>query len=704
MEFSKPPGSPLSAPRRVFTAPVRPASPQPAPSPQTAGGLVDTLYDHPSVKIVSFTAGPRSLSIGPRTAAAPDIEPGSLSWSSQFERTIAVGPFRIYRAPGSVAFLSCGSALQPILPKSQVWCVDEESSKFVLQIRRPQYWRIEVPVAEQEDVYRAQLLREVFDKILQFEKTECPFHRSFTVELPEQPQTPVKKRPWTPVRRSSASLPLTPVTPVDIAPVYKGTPRGSICLGDLRSVADARRTLTEHARGLEPPAEEPSEPQDDVSHDRDSVGVPSRPTPLQVESHQGSNSGPSEQAMPEMPKLKSPADPRDSLHSPESWRSTPLPPSPPLSDPGSPRSQSPPSESNALPEIPATHQDRSDNLAKSPEAGAKGSSGPVPEPAPEQKPTTPSVTANSSDNDNDNDNDNETFTTPSTSPINKSPAPSISSSPCPSPSPAQRPAALRRATTSSSLSPSRRGLLSPLPPAANLFAPRQPTTTTAAAANHSRPNSSSSSSSALAVVRRLPITVLHKTCEILLSPPSHLMNLMLKVAARIAAGEWRGFVFGMGEGGVGRVEVCWDWSEEDEYDDGDDFGQHHVGVMGRRWGAMGGRGLRGRASAVDLRAAGGGGWGSKGWAGEKEGEDGLPGWRGRGKGERMAGSFPESDEDDSEESDEEEEERRGKPFGKGREGGASSSVKGEGGAVGTRKDADKSTEQVADVDAEWGVD
>ena len=58
------------------------------------------------------------------------------------------GPFRIYRAPGSVAFLSCGSALQPILPKSQCWCLDEDSSRFVLQIRRPQYWRIELPVDE----------------------------------------------------------------------------------------------------------------------------------------------------------------------------------------------------------------------------------------------------------------------------------------------------------------------------------------------------------------------------------------------------------------------------------------------------------------------------------------------------------------------------------------------------------------------------
>lgn len=50
---------------------------------------------------------------------------------------------------------------------------------------------------------------------------------------------------------------------------------------------------------------------------------------------------------------------------------------------------------------------------------------------------------------------------------------------------------------------------------------------------------------------------------------------MLKVAARITAGEWQGFVFGMGEGGE-VVDVRWDWSDDREVVDGsweeDDFG------------------------------------------------------------------------------------------------------------------------------------
>ncbi|ORY67240.1 inheritance of peroxisomes protein 1-domain-containing protein [Pseudomassariella vexata] len=154
--------------------------------------LVETLYNHPSVKIIAFTTNQRSsFNLSPSTASDPP--PGTLPASSQLERTIAVG--------------NCGTALQPILPKSQCWCIDEGNSRFVLQVRRPQYWRIELPTSDADDVHRAFILREVFDRILLFEKTECPFERSFTVELPERPSTPAKKRPWTPVGKNLVSSP-----------------------------------------------------------------------------------------------------------------------------------------------------------------------------------------------------------------------------------------------------------------------------------------------------------------------------------------------------------------------------------------------------------------------------------------------------------------------------------------------------------------
>lgn len=80
--------------------------------------------------------------------------------------------------------------------------------KFVLRIRRPHYWRIELSAAQGEDQEKASELKEVLDRILQFEKTHCPFVRTFTVEIPEPPTTPLARRPWTP-QQSTASNPVT---------------------------------------------------------------------------------------------------------------------------------------------------------------------------------------------------------------------------------------------------------------------------------------------------------------------------------------------------------------------------------------------------------------------------------------------------------------------------------------------------------------
>lgn len=211
--------TPPRRPRRVSTVPnYLPSSRRSSISSTTSSRLdslresrspedfVETLYNHPSVKIIAFTSTLRNP-IGSSTSDK-DPPPGTLPASSHLERTIAVGQFRIYRAPGSVAFLSCGSALQPIMPKSQCWSIDEANSRFVLQIRRPQYWRIELPVSDPEDAHRAFILREVFDKVLLFEKTECPFQRGFTVQLPERPPSPVKK-PWTPVGKQLIATPFS---------------------------------------------------------------------------------------------------------------------------------------------------------------------------------------------------------------------------------------------------------------------------------------------------------------------------------------------------------------------------------------------------------------------------------------------------------------------------------------------------------------
>lgn len=541
------------------------------------------------------------------------------------------GPFRIYRAPGSVAFLSCCSALQPILPKSQVWCVDEASSKFVLQIRRPQYWRIEVPVEHPEDVRRAQRLREVFDAILLFEKTECPFQRPFTVELPKRPQTPVKKRPWTPVRRSSASLPLTPVTPVEIAHLYSGTPRGSICMGDLRGDGGTKKATDKHAKKAESRTEEPNSkakeqtvsvplPRIDVSSPRtepphaegrhgQGPAIPQHAIVITAPCSEAGEAGPV--GAPDVPRFKASTESLNSLHHPEPWRSAPLPPSPPLSNPGSPRS-------------PSCQQDASGHA--------------VP-PNPTQRWSVASSDSLSSSE--------CSLTTAPSSPQNvefprtrNAPAPA-SARPEEPPKPSSSNLTATTTTTTSSS-----WLLPPQPRrrAATTTTPSTTTNNTVATAATTTASAAAGTTTALAAVRNLPLTtVFTKTRDILLSPPSHLLSLMLKVAARITAGEWRGLAVGRGEGGE-RMSVQWDWSDEDVrglgigVGVGDDVGVDGV-EGGRVWDAE--TDGSGSPGGDENETENGSGSGSGSGGGE------LEEWpKRKERGAKMAGSFPESDDED----------------------------------------------------------
>jgi hypothetical protein len=620
-------------PRRVFTAPEL----RPVPA-QASDASVETLFRHPAVKIVAFTAGPRSLPISPgRGAVTPEIEPGSLDPFSQLERTIAVGklprcarpicskslticagPFRIYRAPGSVAFLSCSSALQPILPKSQCWAVDELSSKYILQIRRPQYWRIELLTSDggdaQSSIYR---LRDVFDQILQFEKTPCPFRRTFSVVLPERPATPVKKRPWTPVRKRSPTLPPTPMTPVEMHGRRPSLPARAIVdslhrlppeqrprtqkteperpdlkrrdslrlasemLPDSRAVADKAadshfpegeasddETLLPKTISHSPPipprlAKVPGSRSVTVPpHLTLNISPPSKASQSQVYQPLLLADGihtpvPSlEHGKPELPYTSprsSPTDSSDSFHTIESWHSpiTPLSPSPPLSDQASPERHPYPHESIQYPKPSSHHRDKSDNTIT---VDMKISSGPL------QRLDVEDVVCSSA-----------TSMSVSTGP----PTPDFESAPEDRPSDVEEIDAAastgvevakhatvvsrqtyRHRATTSSISV-RHNAPSALPPAVNLITPNRH--------GQSRPQlppRPRTDPSRLALVRRLPMAVIHKTCEILLSPPGHLLHLMLHVAARIAAGEWRGFVAGKGEKGE-EMAVSWDYSSDE---------------------------------------------------------------------------------------------------------------------------------------------
>ncbi|KAI1749047.1 inheritance of peroxisomes protein 1-domain-containing protein [Xylaria castorea] len=700
----------MTRPRRVMTAPVpastssqqpRPSSPSPSsrPAPSGSDDLVETLYNHPSVRIISFTSSRHGFTTSLPAPSDNDVPPGSLPPSSRLERTIAIGAFRIYRAPGSVAFISCGSALQPILPKSQCWCINEDNSRFVLQIRRPQYWRIEVPVADPDDMHRAVLLRDVFDKILLFEKTECPFERSFAVELPDPPETPVKKKAWTAEGKNLISSPFeSDLSPPAHAPTAISRGKRATSINRDVSPTSTESSVVDEAHD-KAHDETHDEAHDEVrlrtrNHSFGDVlsyfkmqlntDVPSDDAPV------GSYTYSSRDNYRLMGALAQTATDSLTLKGNVAGDST-APPSVPNYSPTSPGALQLPevltpgsslAETEILREETRAHlvaapsldlaaerlaikegnqssiSDRKDDDILEPihsdgedgPASFEGSGGVAPvnltrkrvtrmlagrsftapapptlaaSPAKLNKPITarkesqppPSLAevqspSASTDSFHSVQSRHSSVTPPQASPgsgessskvesvgLPQSPSPATYSpshittpknaihvvpsssvlDSCSSAEPTPRPIRFitdekskesihseseprvsrespvehkirfhRRRSHAGTIG---RRALSPLPSAANLFTPPRQTP-----------------QSRLAAVRRLPAAIVHKTVEILLSPPSYLVSLMLKVAAMIVAGEWRGLVFGFGEAGE-QIPVQWDYYSDGEFSD-----------------------------------------------------------------------------------------------------------------------------------------
>ncbi|KAF2477904.1 uncharacterized protein BDR25DRAFT_330526 [Lindgomyces ingoldianus] len=197
--------------RRSFTLPSRPSSrPRTAPASSNSADGIETLFTHSCTKIVSFIASsPRGQSsVSGRLSDIGTDTPGSIPWRSYAERTLAVGVLRIYRVTSSnVSFLNSGSLLHTIFPRSQCWCVDG-ASKFVLRIRQDSYYRIELAFESEEDKEKVEEFKAVLDQVLQYEKTRSPFKIGLEAELPDLPERPERsERPKTPPRRMPKKTP-----------------------------------------------------------------------------------------------------------------------------------------------------------------------------------------------------------------------------------------------------------------------------------------------------------------------------------------------------------------------------------------------------------------------------------------------------------------------------------------------------------------
>ncbi len=452
-----------------------------------------------------------------------------------------VGPLRMYRVLGSVAFLSAGTLLRPILPKSQCWCVDGES-KFVLRVATNMYYRIELPNTCQAENKKVEELKLVLAKVLRYELTPCPFKRGFTVKLPEPPRTPVRLRPWQPRPR------LRPVT------LAASSAAGSIGLDDSDiqeqergeySSGENAGSIFESVTAAEyqlSTSNLSSASGSDIDHHRDTLKntisfaktseavdyeepdmfkTPIQPKPLRPgrnitapqlslrtppRSDTATVQHPTVDTRNSLPSGSSSSDSFHSFHSPIS----PLPPSPPYSNPSSPF----PNVEHDVLKLRRTRSFRH-------ESSKVASIGELPVPwditnveGDRSSPTFSKAPTLISDG---------TSTSPSEDPWPEAPTPSLSTQ-------------IRHRRQA----PPRRQTPSPLPLPANLYSPG------CHLSGH-----------------HLTTAILQKTCSLLLGPPVQLVALMLNIAAKIARGAYRGASFGYGESGQ-KIPCSWDFSDAED--------------------------------------------------------------------------------------------------------------------------------------------
>lgn len=434
----------------------------------------------------------------------------------------------------------------------------------MLERKIPQYWRIEVPNNSTEEIERMAGLKDAFSKYLLFEKTACPFRRNFTVELPEGAGTPVKYRPWRPRAVSSTSMPSAneerpeedrkeEAMPILEVPEIEET--AEISQPSIKEVVPEMNIKDEClvTAWREPQAQDTSKLERDITadgnvtpskhvvkslqkerlHTTRSVTAPPQLTLLTSPPSKTSHTS-TEKDLPIKRTNSNTSDissSGESFHSVQAWHSpiTPLPPSPPQSNPASPTTFPYPHDNITLPKRPQRHNRDMSELTVTPDSADWHN-----QRAASSAPSTPSGTTSDITEDTLTRNlDMEHFeiAAPTDTTVAKT---------------------RHRATTSSN---SRRRALSPLPPAANIFSPPR-----------RRPRH-------LQTTRHLPTAILQKTIEILVSPPSHLVQIMLRWAARIARdGIWaRGDSDGSSSGDDWAYDGSWN-DEPGQSVELDDYG------------------------------------------------------------------------------------------------------------------------------------
>lgn len=413
-----------------------------------------------------------------------------------------------------------------------------------MRITQNTYYRIELPNLCSEEKEKVKEFKKVLAEVLQYEVTACPFKRGFTVDLPEPPKTPIRKRPWRPKQQvqplfeQDFGKPKYPHRPAiihprsrevepteDIAQSLTSTIEPKNVVDDL--IADfgfgtAESTYEHGIHGMDD-LDLNLENLDDLAFDEpDTFKTPTRPKSLRIgrtvtappqlilKPTAPSNTAASMPIPPELKKqsssLSSSGDSFHSFHSPIS----PLPPSPPYSDPPFPTLELDKGLNLGVPRLRSHIADMSEfTLTGDSELWDLTGAEPTRESASNSSPFLPKTPALVSDIASE-DHWSE--------PVNPQP-------------PTELRRREKRLTCRS---------YSPLPSPVNLYSP-----STRLSGHH------------------LTTAILQKTCSMLLGPPAQLVALMLNIAAKITNSIHRGATFGYRVGGQ-KIPCSWDFSDADE--------------------------------------------------------------------------------------------------------------------------------------------
>ena len=397
----------------------------------------------------------------------------------------------------------------------------------MLRIRDNDYYRIELPNETPEDRRIAEELKEVLSKVLQYERTICPFDRGFTVELPESPKTPTQYRPWTPRTRPR---PAAEISSQDH--IKADEPAGTISGNVSEEITDDEKeeVLSENTTSRTAAIK-------DLDDALDAVETPTRPKGL---NGTRSVTAPPQLILKTLPPSStmdllsssisqdsdtaSIASSVDSFYSLHSFHSpvSPLPPSPPYSDPPSPPQKI---DFDLGIDVARSRQHKRDASELTVTAESFGMA------EDSSTPTWPQIDGPSTPLD------------PETPGLTTDGASQSSSLWPEAVTPSPRTALRHR----------RRRALSPLPPPANLYSPQ------ARLSGH-----------------HLTTAILQKTCSLLLGPPVQLVALMLNIAHRIARGAFYTSSITIGDQGQ-VVPGTWDQSDA-ETEDGEAWAEDDYGI------------------------------------------------------------------------------------------------------------------------------